>query len=50
MPESTHPGHVSDKEVSKNSPAITRDEAMANASHDAGQAAQEREAAQRTSR
>jgi len=50
MPESVHPGYVPDKEVRKNSPAITRDEAMAKASRDAGRAAQEREAAQRASR
>ena len=50
MSEKTHPGYIPDKEVSKGAPSVTRDEAMSKASRDAGQAAQEREAAQRASK
>ena len=47
MPENEHPGYTPNENASKGAPPITRDEAMARASRDAGQAAQEREAAQR---
>jgi hypothetical protein len=43
-----HPGWIPDSEALKGSPPVTKDEAMEQASRDAGKAAQEREAAWRT--
>ena len=45
--ENEHPGRIPDSEIAPNQPRVTRNEAMQQASRDAGRAAQEREAAQR---
>lgn len=47
MQEDEHPGWIPESEVLKDSPPVTRNEAMEQASRDAGKAAQEREAAER---
>jgi len=50
MSENEHPGYIPDEKVSKGAPPVTRNEVMQQASRDAGQAAQEREAAQRANK